>query len=417
MTNMSEETADPAPSPRLELLPYQRQTLEYLKDREADLWAWFSSTDKRAEMAETMRLELLKSAYRLERADHAAVYETADTAARAFGITSALTVYQSQSSAAGMNAYLAAIPGEAHVVLEGPVLSTLSPQELLSVFAHELSHHLMWQIEGGELQVADQLLSAMAMNADARPSHIESARVFRLYLEGLADRGSLHAQPDPVVATSALLKIQTGLTDAHAESYLRQAEEILSRPSQSTEELTHPEAFIRSKALALWTAAGHAAEPEIARLFEGPLRMDRLTFSGQARVSELTRALLQTFMVPAFETDVLTAHCRLFFADFARGPVETAAIEAELRRADASVRRYACYVLLDLGTVDPEIGDDTLSAALACAGSLGIDDLFLEVATQELGLTRKAIARLRRDANAGASKVAGLPGTTGETVA
>lgn len=412
---MPEEITDPSPGPKLDLLPYQRQTLEYLKDREADLWAWFSSTDKRAEMAETMRLELLKSAYRLERADHVAVYEMADTAAAALGITTPPTVYQSQSSAAAMNAYLAAIPGEAHVVFEGPVLSTLTPSELLSVFAHELSHHLMWQIEEGDLQVADQLLSAMAMNPDARPSHIESARVFRLYLEGLADRGSLHAQPDPVVATSALLKIQTGLTDARAESYLRQAEEILSRPSESTEELTHPEAFIRSKALALWTAAGREAEAEIAQLFEGPLRMDRLTFLGQSRVSDLTRGLLQLFMAPAFETDVLTAHCRLFFPDFSRGVIETPALEAELGKADASVRRYACYVLLDLGTVDPEIGDDTLRAALACARSVGIAELFLEIATEELKLTKKAITRLRRDADVHALKVPPLPDKPGGT--
>jgi len=53
------------------------------------------------------------------------------------------------------------------------------------------------------------------------------------------------------VAISSLIKVQTGLVDAQAESYLKQSEEIFGQAEIKTEGLTRPESFIRARALKL----------------------------------------------------------------------------------------------------------------------------------------------------------------------
>ena len=68
-----------------------------------------------------------------------------------------------------MNAFLAWIPGEAHVVLKGPVLSSLRPGELRAILGHELSHAILYDLDEGAYLVAGQVLQAMAGDANADP--------------------------------------------------------------------------------------------------------------------------------------------------------------------------------------------------------------------------------------------------------
>ena len=96
----------------------------------------------------------------------------------------------------------------------------------------------------------------MAGDANADPLHVESARLCDLYTEVFADRGSLLAAGSAADAIAALLKVETGLAEVCAESYLRQADEIFAQASPRAEQLTHPEAFIRARALALWESKG-----------------------------------------------------------------------------------------------------------------------------------------------------------------
>ena len=59
-----------------------------------------------------------------------------------------LTIYQAQQSSQ-LNAALYYIPGEAHIVLSGPIISLLNDIELRSVLGHELAHYHLWQQENG----------------------------------------------------------------------------------------------------------------------------------------------------------------------------------------------------------------------------------------------------------------------------
>ncbi|HET6743576.1 MAG TPA: hypothetical protein VFH76_31770, partial [Kribbella sp.] len=58
----------------------------------------------------------------------------------------------------------------------------------------------------------------------------------------------------------------------------------------------------------------------------------------------------------------------------------------------AATVRYLCYLLLDLATADPELGDDGLVASLAVARRSGLSG-YVDVADDELGWSDKQRTR------------------------
>lgn len=381
-------------------LAYHQETLEYLKAHEPELWRWFSSTACQDEYAKNARLDLLKSCYRFERTGAEDLYALCDEVSAALGLSAPVTMYQSQGAGA-MNMALAYVPNEAHIVFEGPVRTTLTRDELRSALAHELTHFSCWQEAAGELLIADQMLAAMAVHPAAQPSHIESARLFRLYTEIQADRGALAACGNQLTAISALIKIETGLSEVDPESYLRQSAEVFGQSEVKAEELTHPESYIRAWALTRWADDGSGAETGIRRIIEGRLDTDRLSLIGQQRLTAITRRLLRQFFdLRWLRTEVLLAHARLFFTDFdldAPPADEPRALADELQETAESVQRYLCYVLLDLATVDRQLEDAPLAAALRLAEDAGLAERFMTLAGEELGLSKRAATRLRKE--------------------
>ncbi len=109
----------------LEPLPYQLQIRDFLKREEAEIWNWYRSMKYREEQAEAVRFELLKSTYRVDRQSQPQWYAAAEAAAAKLGLDIPLTIYQAQNPE-GMNAALAFLPGEGHLVLSGPVGEKLS---------------------------------------------------------------------------------------------------------------------------------------------------------------------------------------------------------------------------------------------------------------------------------------------------
>ena len=133
----------------LQPLPYHLALRDYLKAEEAEVWRWFAGQRVRAEQAEAERFELLKSTYRMDRESQPAVYAAAEAAAGRLGLHVPITLYQAQNPA-GLNASLAFVPDEAHIVLHGPVAARLSEPELRALLAHELSHLVLWRCGDGE---------------------------------------------------------------------------------------------------------------------------------------------------------------------------------------------------------------------------------------------------------------------------
>ncbi len=382
----------------LEPLLYHTEMVRYLQTHEADLWKWFSTDRLRTEQNEAVRLDLLKSTYRIERDASPAIYEAADEVAAKLKVQAPVTFYQCQAGGA-LNASLAYMPGEVHVVLVGHVASTLTPVELRGVMGHELAHFTLldgWR----EYMVASQILAAMTNDAAADSSHHASARLFRLYSEVYSDRGSYLATGDAGATITALVKLETGSTEVTAESYLRQADEIFAKGNPHAEGVTHPEIFIRAKAVKLWADQSQTAAMEIAALIEGPLALADLDLLGQLKLSALTRRLIERFLQPKWlQTEPILAHAKLFFDDFQPLPVQDKALADELKDAEDRLRDYYCYVLLDFAAADRDLEEAPLAAALLTSDELGMGERFRQLAGKELNIRKKQLAALEADAS------------------
>jgi hypothetical protein len=233
-------------------LPYHLAIREYLLRDEPEVWNWFASHRVRQEQIDAVRFDLLKATYRIDRESKPEWYEAAEQVAADLALDVPVTIYQAQEPV-GLNASLAFVPGEAHIVLHGPVASTLAAVEFRALLAHELGHLMLWQIWDGDFLTVDQLLSALTHDPRAETAHFATARLFALYNEIFCDRASLLATGGLLPAVAMLIKVSTGLPDVSAESYLRQADEVFSRGAAKAADLTHPEAFIRARALRLWS--------------------------------------------------------------------------------------------------------------------------------------------------------------------
>ncbi len=386
-------------------LPYHRDLQAFLETHEPDLWKWHASDESKDEHADATRLQLLKSAYRMDREAHGGLYRLADEARAALNLEVSVTLYQAQD-AEGMNALLMFLPGEAHIIFQGPLLKTLSAEEQQAVLGHELSHHLLWTLEGGKYFTARRVLESITAHPEAAESYVQSLRLFQLYTELFADRGATIASGSPLAAIGCLVKISTGLTDADPASYIRQADEIFSNKKAEikTEGLTHPESFIRARALNLWAHSGSEADPdteqEIKRMLEGRWALDELDVLAQRELSALTRQLLQVYFKPTWiRTDALLAHARLFFEDFEASDqgFDEADLWSRLAARDKRTTDYLCYLLFDFVAVDRDLDEAPLAAALLLAKRLDSEERFAEIARKELKLTKKVLTRIQKD--------------------
>jgi Zn-dependent protease with chaperone function len=380
-------------------LPYRQAIRDFLKSEEPEVWKWYASQKVREEQAEAVRFDLLKATYRIERDSHPELYATAEDVARRLSLEIPVTIYQAQNPR-GLNASLAYLPNEGHVVLHGPVTTSLTDPEFRALLAHELSHLLLWQGWQGEFLVVDQILAALTHDRRADNAHFASARLFQLYNEIFCDRGALLVAQDPLVVISMLVKVDTGVDHVDAASYLRQADEIFAKQRGRSDGKTHPESFIRARALQIWHAGGDDVAARIAEMIEGPLAFEDLDLLAQKTVSALTRRLLERLLAPKWmQTDLTLGHARLFFDDFSActdGKCDSA-LPADLQTIDKPLVDYYCYVLLDFASVDAELEELPLAAALAMAEELGIKPRFLEIAKKELKLRKSQWDRIDRE--------------------
>jgi Zn-dependent protease with chaperone function len=396
-TDVPQVPASPPPV-ALAPLPYQRTLLDYLKNEEPALWRWFAARRPADSAAESVRLELLKSTYRLEPASQPALYACAEDVQVRLGLHVPITFYQAQQAAAA-NAALAYLPGEAHIILAGPLLAQLSEIECRAMVGHELAHFLLCDGWDGDYRTAGEMLRALSQDAGADPAAAESARLFTLYGELFADRGAFAVTGDATATITTLLKLETGLAEVSAESYLRQAEEIFRQGAVQADGPTHPEPYIRARALKLWTDHGEAAAAEIERMIEGPLTFGRLDLLARRKVAQRTRRLIAGLLArPWLRTEPVLAHAHRFFDDFALADVAENPSLEDVQTEDPGLRDYYDYVLLDFVAVARELEDLPLAAALVTGEPLGLADRLAELAVKELGLTKKHVTRVRQEA-------------------
>ena len=380
-------------------MPYHEAIREFLKSEEAEVWNWYASNKVREDQAEAVKFDLLKATYRIERESQPEAYQAAEDVAERLSLDIPITIYQAQNPQ-GLNASLAFLPDEGHIVLHGPVIQRLSNPELRALFGHELSHLLLWQGWGGEFLIVDQILAALTYDDRAQMPHYASARLFGLYNEIFCDRGSLVVADDPHIVVSMLVKVFTDLDSVDPASYIRQAEEIFAKQTTRSDALSHPEAFIRAQAINLWHGGEEGIDETIAAMIEGPLILDELDLIAQRRVAGLTRRLIEALLQPAWlRSDSVLSHARMYFDDFelADSITQDDSLADDLRTADKPLRNYYCYVLLDFVTADRDLEEAPLAAALVLAEQLGLKEPFAEIARKELRLRKKQFDKIDKE--------------------
>ena len=62
------------------------------------------------------------------------------------------------------------------------------------------------------------------------------------------------------------------------------------------------------------------------------------------------------------------------------------------------MREYLCYLLLDFAVVDRELEDLPLAAALEWSAQLEIGEQFQKLATKELGIGKRQLTKVKKEA-------------------
>ncbi len=382
---MTETCADTCP----DFVTYHRDLADLVERREPGLWRWFASDELTSDVIDQQRLELLKSTYRLDRTSHKALHEAADTAAAKLGLEAPVTLYQAEGQG-GRNAALIYMPGEVHVVFFGDMLKALDGPETLALLGHELAHFRHFAHDGGRYFVLDRLLDWITGEPDSAASFAESRRLFRLWLEIYADRVALWVCGDRDAAIRTLVKATTGIDQVSPEAYLKQAAEAIEgggdAPSQGH---SHPETFLRARALELWAEGAEDAEARIAKLIAGEAKIEALDLLGQQRMTLLTRDTIRAFLAePEMRCEAVEAAARAILPDILADLAIPGDLPERVEALPPSLAEYLCFILLDLATAEPDLGDGAIDAAARVAATLGLSG-FPALAAKELRLTKK----------------------------
>ncbi len=385
-------------------LPFHKNLADFFKREETELWEWFAS-DKYIESAyDEQRLYLLKNTYRMEREKHAELFELADAVAEKLGIEVPVQLYQMMDGQE-RNAGLVFQPSAVEITFSGDMVSTLSEQEMTFTLAHEMAHFLHMTRGDGYYQTSDRLLDWICGELGASASYANSFRLSRLYQEIFADRIGQYCAQNLDASISTLVRTTTGLQEVSAKAYLVQADEALSHDKQTgSEQYSHPETFIRVRALADWDEEPDHADKKLVELVEGQKELEALDVLGQVKFSKLTERFIKAFLNrPWLDTETLEAHARGYFylykyeLDKPASAAEIDDLKDALDGQSESIIDYFCFVLLDFITVDPDLEDAPLLEAIKFTEQTGLAKAFDVHMASELKLTKKKAKSLRDD--------------------
>lgn len=384
---------DPSqPSPALKPLEYHKLIVAHLREHEPEIWAWGASQQVREEQAQEMRNYLLRETYRLEAAAHPELHADCAAVLEKLEIQAPVTLYQAADGS--MNASLCYMPGEIHLLFHGSVLEKLTRKERVALLGHELAHYRLWSIDGGAYYTATTILDHALAYPGAALSLVETARLFRLHTELYADRGGAVAADAAEPAISTLVKTMTGLSAVDAQAYLRQAAEAESDAKASQGE-THPEIFLRARALDRWWRDEPDVETWIEARIRGQLSLATLDLPRQLEATAFTRAFLSRLAEhPAADPEATGNLLRRYFPDWRPG--DTAIADAALapERLDSSFQDYLVALSIDVAMADPNSRDALLTAGAELASLYGAADRYRAALKRDLKLSKTSIDRV-----------------------
>ena len=365
-----------------EALPYHLKVRDHFRQHPST-WEFYAAARTREEQWDYDKTELLKNTDPFLRETDAGLYAQIDLAREKLGLGQlTVTAYQAQyANELELNTSIVYLHQEAHLVFSGPVRQRLSDAEMLAVIAHELSHVRLYTLLDGELEVADRIITAIAGNAgNSDAPYYETARLFKLYTEVFCDRGAYAVVGDADSVITGLLKMATGLSEVNAENY--------------------PD-FIRARALRLWQEQQDQAGPDITRMIEGVIDLDRLDLFTQASLHQLTRQFIQELLQPAALRSVpVVGLAQQYFAGLSWAvPVEEGLrekLDGVLAGSQLNIHNYFSYLLLDFALADPLLEEQLMGRTLVFAEEIGLSAVYEPVCKKELQLSDKKWQQYKR---------------------
>lgn len=384
----------------LQALPYHLKVRDHFA-QQTKTWNYFAAVNTKEEQLAQYKTELLKNTYKFDVKADAAIYEKVEKAKAKLGLEQLpVTVYQAQYTDE-MNASIVFLNNEAHIVFSGRITQLLDENELLAILAHELTHIKLYSTLQGELETAERIIMAIAGNYHSEPAYYETARLYRLYTEIYCDRGAYTVVEDTSPVINSLVKIATGLNKVSAESYAKQAEEIFSTASGvKAATVSHPENFIRARAIQLWHEKKEAAEEEIIKMIEGSTDLDQLDVFKQKELLLLTRKFMQLLLKPTwFRSTLVTSLAKQYFADFSYD--DTIAPDEQfietISASHPSIKDYLAYIMLDFSLVDGALEQTPFGWAFQFAGTIQLKDVFDAIVKKELQLSDKKLQQHKQN--------------------
>jgi hypothetical protein len=378
----------------LAALSYHQKVKDHFR-LQSKTWDYFAGSKNKEDQLLKFKTELLKNTYKFDPSTESFIYDKLTIAKEKLGLQNlSVTVYQAQYTDE-LNASIVYLNNEAHIVFSGPITKLLDDEELLAVLAHELTHIKLYSMLDGELEVADRIITAIANNYNSEASYFETARLFRLYTEIFCDRGAYAVLDKTAPVITSLVKASTGLDKVNAESYVKQADEIFSADSSTkAATVSHPENFIRAKAIHLWHEKKEAADEEIRKMIEGLSDLDQLDIFRQADLAALTRRFLQLYLKPKwFQSTMVIGLAKQYFADFTWD--EKALLDEKftdtISQSHQSVKDYLGYILLDFALADPSLEEIPSGWAFQFAEDMQLKDTYDSITRKELKLSDKKL--------------------------
>lgn len=172
----------------IDILPYHESVCSFLK-KQKNIWDYFSSLKYEEEQMAIYKQELLKNTYKFDVENDANIYDKIELCKSKLGLALNVHVYQSMYDKE-MNASISYFGDEAHILLSGKLIGTLSDDELTAVLAHELSHVLLFKEKNGDFEIAERIITQLANGNSEFNEYYETARLYKLYTEIYCDRGS-----------------------------------------------------------------------------------------------------------------------------------------------------------------------------------------------------------------------------------